>query len=78
MDICFLLAVCVWIKNWQQVIDYAYDKAEVLLFETNATSQAEHIAYLKQKYATLLLINENSDDDVIQKKRQTYLCLKNK
>lgn len=71
-DVCFLLSVCMWLKNWQQVIDFAQSKSKSMLFETNGTPQQqdEQIAYLKTKYSDVNLLAETSDDDPIQKFRK--------
>jgi hypothetical protein len=71
-DICFLLSVCMWLKNWQQVIDFAQSKSHSMLFETNGTAlqQDEQINYLKTKYSVVDMISETSDDDPVQKFRK--------
>jgi SAM-dependent methyltransferase len=71
-DICFLLSVCMWLKNWQQVIDFAHSKSNSMLFETNGSSlqQDQQINYLKTKYSVLSMCSEMSDDDPVQKNRK--------
>jgi hypothetical protein len=71
-DICFLLSVCMWLKNWQQVIDFAHSKSNSMLFETNGSplQQDQQINYLKAKYSVVNMLSETSDDDPIQKSRK--------
>jgi hypothetical protein len=73
-DICFLLSVCMWLKNWQQVIDFAHSKSNSMLFETNgsALQQDQQINYLKAKYSVVNMLSEMSDDDPIQKSRKLF------
>ncbi len=71
-DICFLLSVCMWLKNWQQVIDFAHSKSNSMLFETNGSplQQDQQIKYLKAKYSVTSIVSEMSDDDSVQKNRK--------
>jgi hypothetical protein len=73
-DICFLLSVCMWLKNWQQVIDFAHSKSNSMLFETNGSpvQQDQQINYLKTKYSVIETLSEISDDDPIQKYRKLF------
>ncbi|AKL93777.1 methyltransferase domain-containing proetin [Clostridium aceticum] len=78
VDICFLLAVCVWIKNWKEVITKASKLAPNLLFESNGTAQQqdEQLNYLKDNYKIITLVNECSFDDPRDKSRKLFLCEK--
>jgi hypothetical protein len=71
-DVCFLLSVCMWLKNWQQVIDFAHSKSNSMLFETNGSSlqQDQQINYLEKKYSVVRMLSETSDDDPVQKYRK--------
>lgn len=73
-DVCFLLSVCMWIANWRQVIDFASRHSGSMLFETNGSDQQqeEQVAYLHQKYRSVLKLSNESVDDPGQKKRQLY------
>ena len=73
-DIRFLLSVWMWLKNWQQVIDFAHSKSNSMLFETNgsALQQDQQINYLKAKYSVVNMLSEMSDDDPIQKSRKLF------
>jgi hypothetical protein len=73
-DICFLLSVCMWLKNWQQVIDFAHSKSNAMLFETNGSplQQNEQINYLRAKYSVVNMLSAISDDDPIQKFRKLF------
>jgi hypothetical protein len=71
-DVCFLLSVCMWLNNWQQVIDFAQSRSRSMLFETNGTplQQDQQLQYLRSKYAVVNMLSESSDDDPIQKSRK--------
>jgi SAM-dependent methyltransferase len=77
-DICFLLSVCMWLKNWQQVIDFAHSKSDSMLFETNGSplQQDQQINYLKAKYSVVDMLSEFSDDDPGQKCRKLFYLTK--
>ena len=77
-DVIFLLAVCMWIKSWKELISWVYDNSNYCLFETNGKKhlQTEQFEYLKSLYASVELIHKRSDDDPKQKKRSTYWCSK--
>lgn len=76
VDIAFLLAVCMWIKNWREVIDFVCDVSTCLLFESNGSpeQQNEQIEYLKTKYRSVDLLAGQSLDDLSQKSRRLYFC----
>jgi len=78
VDICFLLSVCMWIKNWKEVIRFCHSISDNLLFETNGgdEEQNEQIAYLNELYAEVDLRSATSEDDPGQKKRKLLLCSK--
>ncbi len=70
VDICFFLAMCAWVKQWKQVIDFAASIAPTLLFESNGKNQDEQIQYLKQRYTNVVFIDECIN-------RQVFLCQNN-
>lgn len=74
-DVCFLLSVCMWLKHWREVINFAQSKSSLMLFETNGTSsqQQQQLDYLRTKYKRLELISETSEDDAQQKNRKLLL-----
>ena len=76
VDIVFLLSVCMWIRNWRQVIDKARELSENLLFETNGNQeqQRDQERYLKKAYSKVSLIRDTSPDDPLQKSRKLFLC----
>ncbi len=78
VDICFLLSVCMWLKNWKDVIDFTYKSSDSLLFETNGSTeqQDEQVAYLQKCYSKVDLLSASSEDDPKQKKRKLLLCSK--
>lgn len=78
VDIVFLLSVCMWIKNWREVINKVHSISDTLLFESNGTmqEQEEQLQKLEQSYSQVQLLQDSSPDDPKQKKRKLYLCKK--
>lgn len=78
VDIVFLLSVCVWIKNWKDVVDWSVSIADNMLFESNGSDeqQLEQEMYLRKHFRNLTLVAGTSDDDPGQKSRKLYLCAK--
>jgi SAM-dependent methyltransferase len=76
VDVVFLLAVCMWLKNWQSVIACAAKISNMMIFESNGTEdqQTAQVAFLKQLYRDVTLLAEHSDDDPRQKKRKLFWC----
>lgn len=76
VDICFLLSICMWIKNWKEVIRFVTEISDNLLFETNGTDeqQLEQIEELKKYYNNIQLIERVSNDDPGQPHRILILC----
>lgn len=74
VDVVLLLAVCMWLENWREVIDFAASISESMLFETNGTDaqQAEQEGYLRTKYADVMQLSESSEDDPHQKRRKLF------
>ena len=78
IDVVLLLSVCIWIKNWKQLIDYCYELSNKIIFETNGTIQQQNsqINYLHKKYKKINIHSEFSDDDLTQKNRKLLICSK--
>jgi len=76
VDICFLLSICMWLKNWKEVITFSKSISHNMLFESNGTpiQQNEQIDFLKSLYSNVMIINETSEDDPLQKNRKLVLC----
>jgi SAM-dependent methyltransferase len=76
VDVAFLLAVCVWIKNWKEVIDLTSKISKNLLFESNGSKdfQKEQVEYLRTQYSNVQLLSESSQDDQRDKSRKLYFC----
>lgn len=72
VDIVFLLAVCAWLRNWRDVIDFAADISTSMLFETTGTDeqQADQEEYLRHIYRNVQLLASTSEDDPNQKRRR--------
>lgn len=76
VDVVFLLAVCMWIENWKEVIQFAHQISHSLLFESNGKQeqQLEQLEYLKSVYGSVQLLSENSQEDSLQRNRKLYFC----
>jgi SAM-dependent methyltransferase len=76
VDVVFLLAVCVWIENWREVVHFANAVGDALLFEANGKpeQQQEQVDLLKAIYKDVQLLQEHSLDDPLHKKRKLYWC----
>jgi len=76
VDICLLLAICLWIKSWRSVIRFAARTADKLLFETHGTEEQkrEQVDFVRTCYGSVDLVSAKSDDDPDQKERSLYLC----
>lgn len=77
-DVVFFLAVSCWIKKWKETIDWSYEHADHMLFESNGDDiqQQEQWLYLMQTYSKVEKIADTSEDDWYQKKRKLYWCSK--
>jgi len=76
VDVVFLLAVCMWVDRWREIIRFAAGISNVMVFETNGTDaqQDEQIAFLRQTYRDVTLLAKTSDDDPKQKRRQLVIA----
>ena len=75
ISIVFLLSVCMWIKNWHQVVDKAASLSKSILFESNGSEkqQEEQERYLRTMYKKVTLVSTVSSDDPSQKERRLFL-----
>lgn len=80
VDIVFLLSICMWIKNWTEVIDWACRVSNSMLFESNGSSQQqkEQEDYLMQCFEDVNMLSGTSDDDLVHRARKLYLCSRSK
>jgi len=64
-DVIFLLAVCMWIDTWEELIEWTRKNCEICVFESNGKpkQQDKQLAKLQQVYNSVELINGNSADD---------------
>lgn len=76
VDIVFLLSVCMWLKNWQSVIDFARSISNAMLFESNGSEEQQRAqeAYLRSRYGNISKIRDASTDDAGQPNRRLFLC----
>lgn len=73
VDVAFLLAVCVYLSNWRDVIDMTTKIADNLLFEANGKpdQQRQQHEHLRTRYKTVRLLSSDSDDRHV---RNLYWC----
>jgi hypothetical protein len=73
VDVAFLLAVCVYLDNWKEVIRFTTRIADSLLFESNGRNdqQEEQLEQLRSCYKNVRLLTEQSDDRHV---RKLYWC----
>jgi 2-polyprenyl-3-methyl-5-hydroxy-6-metoxy-1,4-benzoquinol methylase len=76
-DVILLLAICMWIPNWKELIIWVQKNSSYCLFETNGKTlvQKEQIAFLKKTFTKVEIIAETSDDDPKQKDRKLLWCI---
>ena len=76
VDVCFLLSVCMWLKNWRAVIKFAASVSAVLLFEANGTErqQQEQIETLASEFEIVRMLADESPDDPTQRHRKLLLA----
>jgi len=78
IDVVFLLAVCMWIENWQDLVKWVHANSSYCLFETNGKKhdQQAQLDLLNALYTNVTVLRESSEDDPKQKKRITVWCEK--
>lgn len=76
VDIVFLLSICMWIKNWREVVDFASSISDHILFESNGSlaQLEEQEDHLVACFRDVRRLAEFSNDDPNQKQRKLYLC----
>ena len=77
-DITLLLSVCMWIKNWKQLIDWCAISSDYILFESKGSKRQQHeqITYVEKCYSRVQICAEQSLDDPGQRRRQLFLASK--
>lgn len=78
VDITLLLSVCMWIKNWKQLIDWCANSSDYMLFESNGSvrQQKEQLKYIEKRYCRVQMCAEQSFDDPGQSQRKLFLASK--
>lgn len=76
VDIIFLLSVCMWVKNWEELIEFCVNISDTMLFESNGTDQQqnEQEQKLRSLFVSVHKIAESSEDDPKQKNRRLFIC----
>ena len=82
VDVCFVLAIALWVKNWKKVISYCHQISETLIYESNGNDefQERQRQYLESLYSDVrLLANQSLDDNrknAGAKRRMLFVCSK--
>ena len=65
-DVIFLLAVCMWIEKWPELIEWVRANCDICIFETNGNrkQQDKQQAKLRTEFKSVELLDNNSADDV--------------
>lgn len=76
VDIAFLLSICMWIRNWREVVGFVSQLSDNLLFESNGSPQQrqDQEDQLSTCFADVQLLKQSSEDDPKQQNRKLYLC----
>lgn len=63
VDVVFLLAVCMWVEKWKEIIDHCARIAPVMVFESNGEHEVQkrQIEHVMKKYAQVEMIDEPSN-----------------
>ena len=82
IDVCFVLAIALWVKRWKEVVEYCYNISDTLIYESNGDDrfQLEQQSFLRTLYSDVKLLAEKSMDDnrkdAQSKKRMLFICQK--
>lgn len=82
IDVCFVLAIALWVNKWKKVVRYCHRVSDTLIYESNGDDnfQKEQYEFLKKLYVDVELLAEHSLDDnrpdSKSKKRTLYICKK--
>ncbi len=59
VDVIFLLAVCMWVDKWRELIDLCAKITECLVFESNGLpdAQAAQIKHLRQRFGKIDIVD---------------------
>ena len=80
VDICMVLAIALWVKNWKEVVKVCHEMSQTLLYESNGNEEFQNQQYefLKFLYKDIELIADKSNDDNRKggkaKMRKTFIC----
>ena len=76
IDVTFLLAVCMWVPTWKELIAWVSKHSKYCLFETNGKNkqQQEQINVVTNNFANVITLAETSEDDPRQKNRKLLWC----
>jgi SAM-dependent methyltransferase len=75
-DIVFFLSLCMWLKNWKEILGWIRMNSDACLLETNGNprEQEDQEKEARRLFSTVELINGSSLDDDIQAKRKLFIC----
>ena len=76
IDVIFLFSICLWVKNWRELIDWIHENSDTLFIETHGFSQEEQYQYVKSKYKITNQLYDKSIDDPSNHDRKLYVAYK--
>ncbi len=80
VDISMVLAIALWVKNWEEVIGFCHEISPYLLYESNGGDDFQIYQYdfLRSMYNNIDMVSETSEDDnridQSSKTRKTFIC----
>lgn len=74
VHVCILMSMCIHLPNWKEVVNFASEVSEGLIFESNGSfkQQEEQLDYVSSKYNYSQCLANNSEDDEIIKNRKLF------
>jgi len=82
VDVCFVLAIALWVSNWKSVVAYCHKTSPCLVYESNGKDdfQREQEDFLRRLYRSVDLLADKSFDDNRKGKgtklRKLFMCKK--
>jgi len=80
VDVCFVLAIALWVKKWKEVVKYCHKTSDTLIYESNGSEdfQSKQQEFLKTLYGSVNLLADKSLDDnrvdAQSKRRMLFIC----
>jgi hypothetical protein len=78
VDICFILSIFLWVKNWKKVIDIASGISDAILIEVHGSEKQmmEQVEYSRTKFKHYKFLGMSDDDANHITERRLYILSK--